>query len=186
MITFGCIWCEAVPVAQASPTYSCFQTLASVPYYDRASHSAQVPATATLQALLLVCRNTQSLSTWLTDRALLTISKTEENTLLCRYPPLDGSSEGAVQHPSTRVWVLLYLAQHHVQMGNVSIALAAIDEAIAHTPTVIELHVCRAQILKRAGAYKGKRIMNGISRACADLREEKVCLCDMLSKGLEA
>lgn len=86
-------------------------------------------------------------------------------------------ASGEPQHPSTRVWVLLYLAQHHVQMGNIDVALAAIDQAIAHTPTVIELHVCRAQILKRAGAYKGESTTSAIGFSgcvCENAKRQQV------------
>ncbi len=57
--------------------------------------------------------------------------------------------------PSTYLWLLYFLAQHESFTGNQVRALAYIDSAIAHSPTLPELHMTRARILKRAGDLLG-------------------------------
>ncbi|XP_062083607.1 N-terminal acetyltransferase A complex auxiliary subunit NAA15-like [Humulus lupulus] len=42
--------------------------------------------------------------------------------------------------PSTLMWTLFLLAQHYDRRGQYEIALSKIDEAIEHTPTVIDLY----------------------------------------------
>ncbi|XP_078432271.1 tetratricopeptide repeat (TPR)-containing protein [Wolffia australiana] len=53
--------------------------------------------------------------------------------------------------PSTLLWTLFLLAQHFERRGQYDIALAKIDEAIKHTPTVIDLYSAKSRILKHAG-----------------------------------
>jgi hypothetical protein len=66
-------------------------------------------------------------------------------------PPLPDPSVGttplAVQaHP---LLLLLHLPQQHFdRLGNFSHALALIDEAVEHTPTVVELYMFKARVLK--------------------------------------
>lgn len=55
------------------------------------------------------------------------------------------------ESPSTLLWVLFFLAQHYDLRGKHDIALAKIDDAIAHTPTVIDLYLVKGRILKHAG-----------------------------------
>ncbi|KAH8514435.1 hypothetical protein H0E87_007314, partial [Populus deltoides] len=42
--------------------------------------------------------------------------------------------------PSTLMWTLFFLAQHYDRRGQYDVALSKIDEAIEHTPTVIDLY----------------------------------------------
>ncbi|KAL0342043.1 UNVERIFIED_CONTAM: N-terminal acetyltransferase A complex auxiliary subunit NAA15 [Sesamum calycinum] len=53
--------------------------------------------------------------------------------------------------PSTLMWTLFYLAQHYDRRGQYDVALRKIDEAIEHTPTVIDLYSVKSRILKHAG-----------------------------------
>ncbi|ONK76623.1 uncharacterized protein A4U43_C03F30260 [Asparagus officinalis] len=53
--------------------------------------------------------------------------------------------------PSTLMWIMLLISQHYDRRGQHDIALAKIDEAIEHTPTVIDLYSTKARILKHAG-----------------------------------
>ncbi|XP_054780872.1 N-terminal acetyltransferase A complex auxiliary subunit NAA15-like isoform X1 [Prosopis cineraria] len=53
--------------------------------------------------------------------------------------------------PSTLMWSLFLLAQHFDRRGQYEIALSRIDEAIKHTPTVIDLYSVKSRILKHAG-----------------------------------
>ena len=55
------------------------------------------------------------------------------------------------EEPSSYLWSLYFLAQHYSKLGNTDRALVLISSAIAHSPTMPELHMMRARILKRAG-----------------------------------
>ncbi|KAJ0977810.1 hypothetical protein J5N97_013284 [Dioscorea zingiberensis] len=63
--------------------------------------------------------------------------------------------------PSTLMWTLFLLAQHYDRRGQHDIALSKIDEAIEHTPTVIDLYSAKARILEHAGDLTA-------AAACAD------------------
>ncbi|XP_024374282.1 N-terminal acetyltransferase A complex auxiliary subunit NAA15 isoform X1 [Physcomitrium patens] len=60
-----------------------------------------------------------------------------------------GSSD--VESPSTYLWTLYLLAQHFDQRRQYEKALSYIDQAIAHTPTVIDLYLVKGRIKKHAG-----------------------------------
>ncbi|KAK6148908.1 hypothetical protein DH2020_016433 [Rehmannia glutinosa] len=64
--------------------------------------------------------------------------------------------------PSTLMWTLFYLAQTR----HYDVALRKIDEAIEHTPTVIDLYSVKSRILKHAGD----------SVAAAALADEARCM----------
>ncbi|OSD08807.1 NMDA receptor-regulated protein 1a [Trametes coccinea BRFM310] len=53
--------------------------------------------------------------------------------------------------PTTYVWTLYFLAQHHSHLGRHQRALELLDTALAHTPTLPELYMFRGRVLKRAG-----------------------------------
>lgn len=53
--------------------------------------------------------------------------------------------------PSTLMWTLFLLAQHFDRRGQHEHALTKIDEAIEHTPTVIDLYSVKGRILKHSG-----------------------------------
>ena len=53
------------------------------------------------------------------------------------------------REPATaQLWLLYYLAQHHDHRGEHSRALEIVDEAIEHTPTLIELYLLKGKIFK--------------------------------------
>ena len=56
--------------------------------------------------------------------------------------------EAGAESPVVELWALFLLAQHHSQLENYEVALETIDAAIAHTPTVIDLYICKARIYK--------------------------------------
>merc|ERR1712137_86284 len=68
-----------------------------------------------------------------------------------RFP---GDDSELVEPPLSLFWTILFLAQHHDQLGDTETALKFIDEAIAHTPTVVDIYSFRADIYKNAGAYQ--------------------------------
>ncbi|KAH0434372.1 hypothetical protein IEQ34_026832 [Dendrobium chrysotoxum] len=57
--------------------------------------------------------------------------------------------------PSTLLWILFllsqHMSQHYERRGQHDLALVKIDEAIKHTPTVIDLYSIKGRILKHAG-----------------------------------
>ena len=57
----------------------------------------------------------------------------------------------AKESPSALLWSLCLLARHHDISGNLPLALTTIERAIEHTPTVPDLYVIKAKILKHGG-----------------------------------
>ncbi|XP_060205680.1 N-terminal acetyltransferase A complex auxiliary subunit NAA15-like isoform X2 [Lycium barbarum] len=84
------------------------------------------------------------------------------------YP---GSAEK--EPPSTLMWTLFYLAQHYDRRGQSDIALTKIDEAIEHTPTVIDLYSVKSRILKHAGDLAAAAALADEAR-CMDLADRYV------------
>lgn len=60
--------------------------------------------------------------------------------------------------PTTYLWTLYFLAQHFSHIGQHSRALSLLSSAIAHTPTLPELHTFRGRILKRLGDLRGASV----------------------------
>ncbi|KAG6833055.1 hypothetical protein H0H87_012066 [Tephrocybe sp. NHM501043] len=84
-----------------------------------------------------------------------------ENALSEFSPTLSGSaasssssSAGDVE-PTTYLWTLYFLAQHYSYLGRPNKALEILELALAHTPTLPELHTCKGRTLKRAGDLYG-------------------------------
>ncbi|OUZ99684.1 Tetratricopeptide repeat-containing domain [Macleaya cordata] len=72
--------------------------------------------------------------------------------------------------PSTLMWTLFLLAQHYDRRGQYETALAKIDEAIEHTPTVIDLYLVKGRILKHAGDLAAAAALADEAR-CMDLAD---------------
>ncbi|KAG8656320.1 N-terminal acetyltransferase A complex auxiliary subunit NAA15 isoform X2 [Manihot esculenta] len=75
--------------------------------------------------------------------------------------------------PSTLMWTLFFLAQHYDRRGQYDIALAKIDEAIEHTPTVIDLYSVKSRILKHAGDLAAAAALADEAR-CMDLADRYI------------
>ncbi|KAL0415289.1 UNVERIFIED_CONTAM: N-terminal acetyltransferase A complex auxiliary subunit NAA15 [Sesamum latifolium] len=75
--------------------------------------------------------------------------------------------------PSTLMWTLFYLAQHYDRRGQYDVALRKIDEAIEHTPTVIDLYSVKSRILKHAGDPVAAAALADEAR-CMDLADRYV------------
>lgn len=75
-----------------------------------------------------------------------------EQVFLSYLTSLETSSkfpnEDKVESPSTLLWVYIYLAYHYDRLSNSEMALQYIDKAIVHTPTVVELYLCKGRLLK--------------------------------------
>ncbi len=62
---------------------------------------------------------------------------------------------GGNEEPATALlWVLYYMGQHYDHKKDFSRALAIVDEAIEHTPTLIELFMLKGKIFKHVGNYE--------------------------------
>ncbi|CAB3378713.1 Hypothetical predicted protein [Cloeon dipterum] len=78
-------------------------------------------------------------------------------------------SESANEPASALLWALYYMSQHYDFLGDTNKALEAINAAIDHTPTLIELFVTKGRIFKHAGdlveAYKWMDEAQGLDTA---------------------
>lgn len=77
-----------------------------------------------------------------------------EDIVEASLTPTDPSSSTDVE-PTTYLWTLYFLAQHHAYLSRAEKALSILETALSHTPTLPELHLCKARVLKRAGDYYG-------------------------------
>ncbi|KAH7547325.1 hypothetical protein FEM48_Zijuj01G0297800 [Ziziphus jujuba var. spinosa] len=75
--------------------------------------------------------------------------------------------------PSTLMWTLFLLAQHYDRRGQYDIALSKIDEAIDHTPTVIDLYSAKSRILKHSGDLAAAAALADEAR-CMDLADRYI------------
>ncbi|KAI4387032.1 hypothetical protein MLD38_004896 [Melastoma candidum] len=75
--------------------------------------------------------------------------------------------------PSTLMWTLFLLAQHYDRRGQYDISLSKIDEAIGHTPTVIDLYSVKSRILKHAGDMAAAAAFADEAR-CMDLADRYI------------
>ncbi|KAH8102267.1 NMDA receptor-regulated protein 1a [Cristinia sonorae] len=63
--------------------------------------------------------------------------------------------------PTTYLWTLYFLAQHYSHTSDYKRALSLLDEALGHTPTLPELLMYKARVLKRLGdPYGAARSMD--------------------------
>jgi hypothetical protein len=60
--------------------------------------------------------------------------------------------------PTMYLWTLYFLAQHFSHINRHSHALSLLSTAIAHTPTLPELHTLRGRVLKRLGDPHGASV----------------------------
>ncbi|KAI5957786.1 hypothetical protein KGF57_003053 [Candida theae] len=57
-------------------------------------------------------------------------------------------------NPSVTVWTYFYLAQHYLYKKELDTAMKYIELAIEHTPTLVELYIIKARILKHKGLFE--------------------------------
>ncbi|KAJ3218811.1 N-alpha-acetyltransferase 16, NatA auxiliary subunit [Dinochytrium kinnereticum] len=79
-----------------------------------------------------------------------------------RFSAEDGSD--ASEPPSALLWVLYFLAQHFDFVKDGPKAVAYINEAIEHTPTLVELLMTKARILKHQGDVHGAMVVMNEAR----------------------
>eukprot|EP01006_Ploeotia_vitrea_P038619 TRINITY_DN66257_c12_g1_i1.p1 TRINITY_DN66257_c12_g1~~TRINITY_DN66257_c12_g1_i1.p1 ORF type:complete len:1066 (-),score=592.35 TRINITY_DN66257_c12_g1_i1:53-2875(-) len=65
------------------------------------------------------------------------------------------------ESPVAYVWVLFFLAHHYDALNQMDKAFEAVNTAIAHTPTVIDLYMLKARLYKHCGdAHKAYEFMD--------------------------
>ncbi|XP_074583808.1 N-terminal acetyltransferase A complex auxiliary subunit NAA15 [Curcuma longa] len=84
--------------------------------------------------------------------------------------------------PSTIMWTMFLVSQHYDRRGQHLLALVKIDEAIAHTPTVIDLYSIKGRILKHAGDLPAAAALADEARSMdlADRYLNSECVTHML------
>ncbi|KAJ7637139.1 NMDA receptor-regulated protein 1-domain-containing protein [Roridomyces roridus] len=65
------------------------------------------------------------------------------------------SSTSKDAEPTSYLWTLYFIAQHHSYLGRHAKAIEILDLALSHTPTLPELHMFKGRVLKRAGDLFG-------------------------------
>ncbi|KAL3095428.1 hypothetical protein niasHS_007527 [Heterodera schachtii] len=95
--------------------------------------------------LVLLYSDSQKVS--VIERILLEFVRKFEENGYNRFS-LDGSN--LPECPTTVLWVYYYLAQHFDWLKNYQRAHKYIDEALKHTPTLIELYLTKAKIYKHS------------------------------------
>ncbi|KAJ7039762.1 NMDA receptor-regulated protein 1-domain-containing protein [Mycena alexandri] len=65
--------------------------------------------------------------------------------------PPSSSTVSTDVEPTSYLWTLYFLAQHHSYLGRHAQALEVLETALSHTPTLPELHMFKGRVLKRAG-----------------------------------
>ncbi|KAG2590122.1 hypothetical protein PVAP13_5NG284600 [Panicum virgatum] len=84
--------------------------------------------------------------------------------------------------PSTLLWTLFLISQHYDRRGQYEIALNKIDEAISHTPTVIDLYSVKGKISQHAGNFAAAAALADEARSMdlADRYLNSECVMQML------
>ncbi|ODV81632.1 N-terminal acetyltransferase A, auxiliary subunit [Suhomyces tanzawaensis NRRL Y-17324] len=54
-------------------------------------------------------------------------------------------------NPTIKLWTTYFLAQHYLYLNNLTKASEHIDAALKHSPTLVELYIIKARILKHEG-----------------------------------
>ncbi len=70
---------------------------------------------------------------------------------LAAHGRFEPSAPEQSESPIVVVWVYSFLANHADLVGEPAVALKWLDKALAHSPTLLDLHLFRASVLKHAG-----------------------------------
>ncbi|KAF6060541.1 NMDA receptor-regulated protein 1 family protein [Candida albicans] len=66
-----------------------------------------------------------------------------------------------ISNPTVKVWTCYYFAQHYLYQNDLTAASKYIDIAIEHSPTLVELYIIKARIIKHQGDFvKASDVMN--------------------------
>lgn len=82
-----------------------------------------------------------------------------------RVSPQDRTHPSTSPDPTDYLWTLYFLAQHYSSLGQYEKSLEILHVAMEHTPTLPELYMTKARVLKRAGdPYGAVRAMDDARR----------------------
>jgi hypothetical protein len=81
-----------------------------------------------------------------------TIEEIVEESIKDQQPDVTPPPE---EEPTTYLWTLYFLVQHHSYLGHHERALSILESSMKHTPTLPDLHLLKARILKRCGDFLG-------------------------------
>ncbi|XRB11152.1 N-terminal acetyltransferase A complex auxiliary subunit NAA15 [Pseudoscourfieldia marina] len=97
----------------------------------------------------------------------------------------EASADDMREAPSTLLWTYIYLAQHFDRTNDTPRALAYADAALKHTPTVIDLYLVKAKILKHAGDPVSSALLADMARSMdlADRYLNTICVKKLLRAG---
>lgn len=71
-----------------------------------------------------------------------------QNLKTCNTFTKSSDAGDEIEEPTAYLWTLYLLAQHYDNKRDTTRALKLIDEAIEHTPTLVELYMTKGRILK--------------------------------------
>ncbi|PKC16224.1 N-terminal acetyltransferase A, auxiliary subunit [Rhizophagus irregularis] len=74
-----------------------------------------------------------------------------QNLKTCNTFTKSSDAGDEIEEPTAYLWTLYLLAQHYDNKRDTTRALKLIDEAIEHTPTLVELYMTKGRILKHGG-----------------------------------
>lgn len=78
---------------------------------------------------------------------------------------IDQAQPSTSSDPTEYLWTLYFLAQHYSSLGQYEESLEILHIGMEHTPTLPELYMTKAQVLKRAGdPYGAVRAMDDARR----------------------
>lgn len=91
------------------------------------------------------------------------LQKLEESMLVSleatgKFPVSEAEPEPKEESPMVIMWLWMLLANHYERNGMPKQALILIDKAIEHTPSCVELYLCKARIYKHHGNTKAAAI----------------------------
>lgn len=79
--------------------------------------------------------------------------------------PTDQAQPSTSSDPTEYLWTLYFLAQHYSSLGQYEKSLEILHIAMEHTPTLPELYMTKARVLKRSGdPYGAVRTMDDARR----------------------
>jgi len=91
------------------------------------------------------------------------LQKLEESMLASlestgKFPASEAEPEPKEESPMVIMWLWMLLANHYERNGMPEKALVHIDKAIEHTPSCVELYLCKARIYKHHGNTKAAAV----------------------------
>jgi len=120
----------------------------------------------------------------LIEKLLLQYNKCLEEEVSWFGPAVGEAASGDREDepPTSLLFTRMVTADHYDFLGDMEKALEYVNSAIAHTPTLVELYLCKARILRHAGNLKESAVWyeDGRSMDLADRYLNTQCVRAML------